>query len=338
MYLKIPNLRYLQILVFIWVFPIWAKAQIKPQFTQYIYDAYLINPALTGIEDYTDLRLGFRDQWTGIPDAPKTFFFSIQTPIGNKNNHQTPTSFSQNPEGITWDENLEHLSPHHGLGIIALGDKSGPFTQINLEISYAYHLPLSNRTSLAVGFSARVFDLGLNVANLNVPNTSVMDPALKNSNRFYPDLNLGVWLYTSRYFIGSSLYNVIPNNLSTQVQVNPVYSNKNYFLSAGYKIYLSRTLSFLPSFLLKYIRPNPISLDFNLKASYLDRIWLGLSLRPRDSFSILAGVNISPLYNIGYSFDYTLSSLSSYSGGTHEIFIGFLINNINHHLCPRNVW
>jgi type IX secretion system PorP/SprF family membrane protein len=320
------------------LFPCYLLAQIKPQYTQYIYNAFLINPAITGIEDYTDLRLGFRDQWTGIPDAPKTFFFTVQTPLGNLNQHQTPTSFSQTPSGITNEENYEQLSPHHGLGFLAVGDKSGPFTQLNLDMSYAYHLPLSNRTSLAIGFSAGIYELGLNANNLILPTGSVPDPSVKSSNRIFPDLNLGLWLYSRRYFVGASASNLITSNFSASSGINPGNSSKNYFLSSGYKIYLSRAFSLLPSFLIKYLRPDPVSIDFNVKASYLDRIWMGISLRPNDSFSILAGVNISPLYNIGYSFDYTTSPLASYSGGTHEIFLGFLINNINHHLCPRNVW
>jgi len=316
----------------------FALGQIKPQFTQYIYNGLLLNPAITGIEDYTDLRFGFRDQWTGIQDAPKTFFFTVQTPLGNKNTHQTPTSFSQSLEGITNEENLEYLSPHHGIGFIAIGDKYGPFTQLNVDISYAYHIPLSNRTSLALGFSGGIYEVGLNTQSLVLPSGILADPSVKSNNRIFPDLNLGLFLYNRRYFLGASISNIIDNNFGSDLIINSGSTTKNYFFTAGYKLYLSRTFSLLPSILFKYYRPEPASLDINLKASYLDRIWLGASVRQNDSFSILAGINISPLYNIGYSYDYTTSPLSSYVGGTHEIFIGFLINNINHHLCPRNVW
>jgi len=315
-----------------------VRGQQKPQITQYIYNTYLLNPAITGIEDYTDLRLGFRDQWTGIPEAPKTFFFTIQSPLGNKNHQQTPTSFPVQPQGITNEEEFEKMSPHHGLGFQALADKSGPFTQLNLDITYAYHVPLSNHTSLSAGFGAGIYQLGLNANQLVQAQGQPSDPALVSFQKIFPDLNLGLWLYSHRYFLGVSLTNSIPYTLNPGSLVSPGSSSKNYFLTAGYKIYVSRTFSLLPSFLWKYVGPNPSSLDLNLKANYLDRVWLGLSLRSHDSFSVLAGVNINPHYNIGYSYDYTTSSLASFAGGTHEIFIGFLLNNTNRHLCPRNVW
>ena len=314
-------------------------SQQKPQFTQYIYNSLLLNPAVSGIEDYTDIRIGLRDQWTGISDAPKTFFLTLSTPLGNQNHHQTPSSFATNLLGNSSTEDYENLRPHHGIGFTALGDKYGPFTQLNIDVSYAYHLPLSNFTSLAAGFSAGIYQLALNVSSLTTSSTGTgADPLLKSYSQIFPDLNFGLWLYGSRYFLGASLTNIIPQSLNSSKVLGVSSSKRNYFLSAGYKLFLTRYLSILPSVLLKYVRPNPVSMDLNLKMSYRDRLWLGTSFRSGDSYSLLAGVNISPLYNVGYSYDYTTSALATIAGGTHEIFFGVLLNNINHRLCPRNVW
>ncbi len=317
---------------------LFSFSQLKPQFTQYIYNGFLLNPGLSGIEDYTDLKVGFRDQWTGIPDAPKTFFFTANGPLANQNHQQNPTSLASSTEGITSEEGLESMQPHHGIGFMAIGDKYGPFSQISVDLTYAYHLPLSNQTSLAAGISAGIYEWSLNAGSLTLPNGTAIDPALKSSSRINPDLNFGLWLYGHRYFLGASVLGIIPVNLSPVSGSHATYSSRNYTFTAGYKLYLTEDLALLPSVLWKYISPDPSSLDINLKASYRDRIWLGLSLRNQNAYSILAGVNISSHYNIGYSYDYTTSSLGNYSGGTHEIFIGLLLNNDHHHLCPRNVW
>ena len=45
-------------------------AQQRPQYTQYILNNYILNPALSGIENYTDVKISGRDQWVGLGGAP----------------------------------------------------------------------------------------------------------------------------------------------------------------------------------------------------------------------------------------------------------------------------
>ena len=59
-------------------------AQQKPQYTQYILNNYILNPALSGIENYTDVKMSVRDQWVGLNGAPKTMYLSVHKPIGKK--------------------------------------------------------------------------------------------------------------------------------------------------------------------------------------------------------------------------------------------------------------
>ncbi len=61
-----------------------TMAQQKPHYTQYILNQYIINPALTGIENYTDIKLSHRHQWKDIDGSPVTTYFTIQGPIEKK--------------------------------------------------------------------------------------------------------------------------------------------------------------------------------------------------------------------------------------------------------------
>ena len=49
-----------------------AFGQAKPYYTQYILNNYILNPGITGIENYTDVKLSYRNQWAGISGAPVT--------------------------------------------------------------------------------------------------------------------------------------------------------------------------------------------------------------------------------------------------------------------------
>ena len=54
-------------------------AQQLPLYSQYLYNKFLINPAVAGSDGYTSINLTAREQWVGISRAPQTYSLSIQT-------------------------------------------------------------------------------------------------------------------------------------------------------------------------------------------------------------------------------------------------------------------
>jgi hypothetical protein len=96
----------------------------------------------------------------------------------------------------------------------------------------------------------------------------------------------------------------------------------------------------LPSVMGRYISSMPFYVDFNLKLQYQDRFWVGGSYRLKEGMAFMAGVNVSQTFNFSYSYDINNSDylLSSMQRGTHEIVLGFLLNNQYGDMCPRNVW
>ena len=70
------------IILFIAIKPVIAQQ--RPQYTQYIFDNLLLNPAVTGIENYTDVRVGYRNQWNGLEGAPVTSYITLSAPLGQE--------------------------------------------------------------------------------------------------------------------------------------------------------------------------------------------------------------------------------------------------------------
>jgi type IX secretion system PorP/SprF family membrane protein len=215
------------------------------------------------------------------------------------------------------------------LGLTVVSDKAGPFTQTNIDATYAYHLGLSSKLNLAVGVSA---GFSHNVLNLSAVTTAdPSDPIFNNldNNQWKPDLGIGIWAYASDYFIGVSAQQILPQNMYVTNKAD-IYQNKtvpHYFLTGGVKVFLSDDVTLIPSVMLKYIQPLPTTYDINMKLSFADKIWIGGSYRHNDSYAGLVGLNLSSFVNIGYSYDVTTSSLNTVSNGTHEIVIGILLNN-----------
>jgi type IX secretion system PorP/SprF family membrane protein len=200
------------------VFAQGGFAQQKPQYTQYILNNYILNPALSGIENYTDVKMSVRDQWVGLNGAPKTIYFSAHGPIGKKDYKTSATSFNvpgQNPRGNAYWENYEASEAHHGIGMSLSNDQTGLYSHFNADISYAYHLGLSPRTNISAGFSAGIQKVSYNRSKANPADPN--DPTLNAAGDLYkiaPDLNAGIWIYSADYFVGLAAQQVIPQKLS----------------------------------------------------------------------------------------------------------------------------
>lgn len=310
-----------------------ATAQQKPQYTQYIFNYLLINPAVAGIENYTDAKAGYRSQWTGLQGAPVTSYLTVDFPLGDKFIQGDATSFpaegGEDPSSRLYTQNYMASEPHHGLGFSVVSDVAGPINTTNVDINYAYHIGLTDKMNLALGVAAGVNHISLNTAEITLENP--LDPAIAdgNNSQWTPDLSAGIWLYGPNYFGGASVQQLLPGNLyfSTQHAVNSAKTVPQYFVTAGVKLFLDDDLTLMPSFLIKEINPVPLTYDINLKLNFKDKIWIGGSYRHDDSFGVLAGINISSFINVGYSYDITTSALNTVSNGTHEIVIILLLNN-----------
>jgi type IX secretion system PorP/SprF family membrane protein len=341
------NWKHLSIIFIILFFTVALPAQQRPYYTQYIMNNYIINPAVAGIENYWDVKASHRMQWVGLQDAPVTTYLTIQGPLKKSDyERESATTFhanGTNPRGEAYWRDYTSAEPHQGIGFTILNDKTGPLNRFAAYGTYAYHLPLSPRTTLSAGISAGITDMSLDASKLNFGGTNV-DPAVAGSgliNRIKPDVSAGLWLYSKDYFLGLAAQQIIPEQLAFSDNTVYLQNGKllpHLFLSAGYRMQLSDDVSFLPSTLIKYITPLPLSFDVNAKFQYQDLIWAGVSYRYLDGFAAMVGINVNHNINIGYSYDVQTSGLNTVSRGTHEILIGFLLGNKYGDWCPRNLW
>ena len=329
-------------------------AQQRPHYTQYVINPYIINPAITGIENYTDLKVGIRDQWVGLNGAPKTTYFTIHSPIGKGDDYATSaTSFEvpgENPRGRAYWRSYTAAEPHHGVGMSIINDRTGSFNFFSASASYAYHLGLSPTTNLSGGFSAGITKISIDRSKHDFDGTGdPTDPALGSAfsgklTKIRPNASVGLWLYSRDYFIGVAAQQVIPQTVSF-VNDNPSITEKgrfvpHLFLTAGYRFMLNDDVNAIPSLMVKYIKGSSLrefQPEANLKLQYRDLLWVGGSYRYQDSFAGMLGLNVSNTFNVSYSYDRsnTTLQLNDFNRGTHEIVLGFLIGNKYSEKCPR---
>jgi type IX secretion system PorP/SprF family membrane protein len=197
-------------------------AQQRPYFTQYILNNFLVNPAVAGIDNYTDIKMSHRLQWVGLQDAPVTTYFTVNAPLHKRDydvDRDNPTTV--HPRGVNPMLGLDDYQPpdpHSGIGFTVLNDKTGPLNRFAAYGTYAYHMNISSKTNLSLGISAGINQMSLDASKLNFGNNSNTDPSVATSksstlDKINPDVSAGLWIYSRDYFIGLAAQQIIADKL-----------------------------------------------------------------------------------------------------------------------------
>ncbi len=270
------------------------SAQQDPQYTQYMYNMNVINPAYAGLKENLSLTALYRKQWSGLEGAPETITFSGHSPI---------------------DDNI-------GLGLSAIKDELGPVKETNVYVDFSYTLQVSDALKLALGLKAGAtfHDVGLTGLTLQDPN----DPFFSQDiNNVYPNVGAGAFFYGDNFYIGVSVPNLL-NSVHIDENGLKVGSETNhYFGTAGYVFQVSENVKLKPSVMVKSAFDAPLSYDGNLNALFYEKFEIGASYRLDDSFSGLVGFQATPYLRIGYAYDHVISDLDAVANASHEVVLTF---------------
>ena len=304
-----------------------GHAQQLAQYSQYMNNNYVLNPAVAGTEDYIDVKLSYRTQWTGIEGAPKTYYASVNSSLGRLHTQSKRTLHD-------WSRGF------HALGAIVYSDVTGPTRRSGLYGSYTYNLALTRSLRLAMGVSVGMQQFSLDGAMLQFHNPNTL---VGNQASLVPDASVGLWLYNDNFYAGVSSAQLLGNQLDIAYDPGTrLLSNnkleRHYFATGGVRLPLGEEVSLVPSVLVKYMKPAPVSVDVNAKLKYRDIMWVGVSYRVRDAFVGNLGINFSDFASLSYSYDASASELSGYQWGTHEVLLGLKIKKAKKAVCPDRFW
>ena len=309
------------------------QGQQLPQFSQYMQNMYVLNPAASSLEKDIDINLGFRQQWAGFEGAPQTYYVNGSVNLGKAPEPQTVKYSIPISRRDFFDNAPLKRYAKHVVGGMAAIDEYGLFKRSSVMASYSYHMPIADKYWLAVGTSLGWYGLNFGMDKVVLENLTdnTYNGFIANgtqSNLF--DINAGAYLYSDRAFLGYSIYQIAQNEINLGNESGNNLSDAklkiHQFATAGYRISLSENFDLTPSVMFKILGPAPLSLDINLKADLYKRLWVGFSYRNEDAVSILAGLHINEWMRVGYAYDYVTSSINDLSSGSHEIVLGFQFN------------
>ena len=297
-------MKYLYIVLII-TYASYIHAQQDPNYTQYMYNMNVMNPAYAGSKENMAGSFMYRQQWVGLEGAPKTATFSLHSPIGK----------------------------NVGLGISAISDKIGPVEENNVYADFSYTLNLggSNRLALGLKAGATFHKIGL---FSDIGNGYIQQPGdlafSENTNSAKLNIGTGLFYYTEKYYLAFSIPNMLNSKLLDVTQNGQLYQFgsdvQHYFITGGYVFNLSDNTKFKPSFMMKSAFNVPTSMDLSTNFLFYNKFEAGASYRLNDSFAAMVNFAISPTIRIGYAYDYIISDLKVTTVASHEIMVLFDIN------------
>lgn len=282
------------------------QGQREAQYTQYMYNTSLINPAYAGNEDVLKISALHRSQWVGVNGAPTTQTLNIEDKIvGNL-----------------------------GGSLNISKDAIGPLSEVLFDVNISYAVQLNSIGKLAFGLKAggRLLDIDLNKGNLR----DYQSPATTNvkDGEFSPVLGAGLYYYTDRGYLGVSASNLLKNNYYDNDSGSNL-DNSHFYLIGGYVFDLSESLKFKPAMMVKAVVGAPYSFDFSANFMYQERLVMGAAYRYNAAVSGLLGIYVTKQFFVGYAYDYDLELNQNISGGSHEIFLGLRFSLDKSYESPR---
>jgi type IX secretion system PorP/SprF family membrane protein len=293
------------------MFVSWAMlAQQEHQYTQFMYNKLLINPAYAGARGVPSVTAIYRNQWIGFDGAPQSFLASFNSPF---------------------------LSPRVGVGVTLSHNKIGLQRDFFGNIAYSYDLIAKEDVSLRMGVMGSLRSLGIDFSKSQAyqPN----DPSVLNqrANDIYGNVGAGLYgTFMQKVYVGFS----IPRIYSNVIGVNPganLPTAKEYrhmYGMAGAILPLSKDINLMPAVLVKYVQNAPVSTDINVNLDIRQKVTAGISYRlggdgPGESVDLLVLWQIHEQFGVGAAYDFTLSNIKDYSAGSIEVMAQYDLRNKN---------
>ena len=299
-------------------------AQQDAQFSQYMFNKTLINPAAAG-SDGINVSALYRAQWVSLEGAPKSYGIIAETPFGRKRiNTSTREEYSD-----------------MGLGLNVLTTTFGSLNFSRIHGNYSYRITTSESSAIYLGMQAGVIQYNIDPNKLRTHDKVSEDQTFAGTGlrRIIPDFGFGTMVKYQKFYAGITVPHLLQSKIkfiNEVIDTSGTTGNRNlyaqifrhYYFTGGYKFTIKNKFEVEPSILLKYVVAAPLSADMNVKVKYNNQVWGGIGFRSGQGAAIIGMLGISySNFNIGYAYDFSVLKMAAFAGSTHEIMLNYHIKS-----------
>lgn len=298
---------------------IGAMAQQEAQYTQFMFNKLLVNPAYAGQRGMPTFTGMYRSQWVGFEGAPVSQMFSFDMPI---------------------------FMDRGGVGLSVAHSSIGVLNQWQASLAYSYRLKINEFSDIRVGIQGSVRYLGVDFTDDRLVAIDSDDPSISNQRESDTNGNFGFGVYyTSKaFFVGFSIPRLNNNDIgfNGQSSIKTAEESPHYYFSAGGMFFIENKLHMKPSILVKYVENAPIDFDINFGFVYDYKISAGISYRYGgvtsnfgESLDLLFFYQVNDQFGLGAAYDIPLSNIggldlkgnSNINAGSIEAMMRYDIKN-----------
>lgn len=307
--------RIFALLTFI-LLPVAVFAQ-DPGFSQFYANPVNLNPAFTGTTELSRTVVSYRNQW---PQKGATY-----------------TTYS-----LSYDQLIKKTKT--GIGLLFLHDceLNNVTNTTSAALTYSYHMAIDDDKFMTLGLQGGIGYKQYNLNSLVFPSeidqltgavTELVPINFSDESRLYSDFSVGTLGQINGFFFGTAVHHLGQPDVSMSEGNQKSKLPLKISLNAGARTrkfhhgLLSREFTFSPNLLYQQ-QGRFKQLNFGIyliEKSFQFGGWFRSNFDTRpDAFILLAGF-ARERFQFGYSFDLTLSKLSNYSYGSHEISLTFFM-------------
>ncbi|NQY11973.1 MAG: type IX secretion system membrane protein PorP/SprF [Flavobacteriales bacterium] len=273
---------------------VFVYGQQKAQFTQNMFNKLDINPGYAGTNGAICATLIGRNQWTNFSGAPKTALIAVDMP-------------------------LKVL--HGGVGLVVLSDRLGPEETIGVKMGYSF-IMRAGPGKLGIGVDGGVIMKTLGKGGFIATQDNDPTVPIIPVKGTVPDVNVGLYYTQSQLYFGIAASHLLGNEVYGNDADIQFDLKRHFYVAGGYNYFLTPSLELKPSIFAK-TDGTSMQFDFNVNVKWNNQFWGGFTYRPGDALSVLLGLNITPLLQFGYAYDFHTTELGTLNIGTHEIMLGY---------------
>jgi type IX secretion system PorP/SprF family membrane protein len=300
------HLHIIIIIVLLFLHNEGVMAQQDGASTLFMFNTLAINPGVAGSKETPTFTLLSRYQWIGFKGAPMQQNLSFHT--------------------AAFD------SKRLGFGLNLSNRKSGIFSSQVATMSWSYSPIKTENFSVRIGLSGSVRRLGFDFENAEQVNILSGERGLDVSSRMYGNFGMGMLVTYKECFFGVS----IPTFYENIIGINPfspttALESRHYYVMGGLDIPLTKKLNYRPSGVLRLVKNAPWGFDFNNSLIFNNEVTLGFGYRAGksnmdgggESLDMLVFYQLNPKWGLGCAYDYNISPLKRYTGGSIEVVARF---------------